>query len=1299
VRVLIDPREVRPPRKTRGAKRQAKSVIAAAERPSRATLVDATDLDGASNRRDMQATLPQVVRRLIHATTDRTGAVKFAAGEGVQNPGFDGFTEFATRTSFVPSGPAAWELGTSGDVENKAQSDYRSRTDNPLGITPRRTTFIFVTTRRWPGKTAWAARRRADKDWRDVQAYDADDLESWLELAPAVHSWLSGLLGKAVHGSVDLTGFAKGWLEATKPALTPEFMLAGRFESARAVREWLCGGKPSVAIRAETREEAIVLFASVLMELPNEDRQGWEFRAIVVRSDEAWQQLALSRDPLLLIPLFMPASTTSAERNGHRIVLPLARSDASAQQPIDVEHVGRPAAEAILKKLGVSEEVARQNAHLARRSMMAFRRVCGVRPELHQPAWASPENGRSIAQIMLVGAWDETKDADRVAVSHIAGQSYEQLDRDLVRWSREADAPVRHVGTKWMITSREDAWPLVARYVTRSELERFHDVAIEILTMPDPRLELEQEKQWMAAMLGHERRHSHTLTDGLANTLALMGAKGNDTSATAGQSAQAMASAIVRRVLEKANLDHRVWISLERVLPLLAEAAPDHFLEAVKQGSTGRDPLLRHMFTDKPNASSATTSSPHPSLLWALERLAWAPEFLALAATALARLALLDEPPGTLGNRPDRSLREIFLFSHPQTHASVATRLDAIDCMRKSTSSIAWRLMISLLPSGHEFSMNHSPAEWREWGTEQPTVTNDEYARGVRGVIARLLEDVGQETSRWKDLIRHFTRLPREDSLTAIELLESLPVDSCDETGRETMRTAMRQSISQHRSFSEASWALKVEDIARMEALYEKWAPRDLAELHRWLFAKAPSLLEGREVDFDEHNRLLSQHRIGAVKEIHTRGGMSAVINFAVAVEHPMMVGCAVAAGVSSDLELKEIMREHLVSDNTALREFAEGVVMNTFSRWGYHCAVDVICEEAAGWTPEHRAILMTFLPRDEEVTWTLVDAADEVTQAAFWRRIRPWDVPSVRFENSVRKLIRYGRPYIATVVLASVAVARSKKSPDPVLIADTLEAVISTAPSENDPLPENFTYYLGRLMQILADTSSSVPLARIARIEWQLIPVLSPRDVEPRILKRELGRDPGLFAQLVTIAFRPEGDEDESHQLTTDETTHARTAYELLSSFATLPGTQEDGAIDVEGLSRWVKTARSLLAGEKRSEIGDERIGHVLGGSPVGEDGLWPHVAVRDVIEAEESREIEHGIVLKVYNSRGMVQKDLYEGGAQERELVTRYTGYSAAMTGRWPRTAAMLRQIAEHYTHDAARSDTEVALRDHLE
>jgi hypothetical protein len=55
---------------------------------------------------------------------------------------------------------------------------------------------VFVTPRRWRGKENWVTECNAEGIWKRVLAYDADDLETWLESAPAVHAWISSVAGK-----------------------------------------------------------------------------------------------------------------------------------------------------------------------------------------------------------------------------------------------------------------------------------------------------------------------------------------------------------------------------------------------------------------------------------------------------------------------------------------------------------------------------------------------------------------------------------------------------------------------------------------------------------------------------------------------------------------------------------------------------------------------------------------------------------------------------------------------------------------------------------------------------------------------------------------------------------------------------------------------------------------------------------------------------------------------------------------------------------------------------------------------
>ena len=176
-------------------------------------LVDATDLAFWANRRDAQALLPRLVRRLIHATVDHPKRICFRAGEGVQLGGWDGIVEIEQGNAFVPDGLSAWELSVEKKVKAKADSDYEKRCADPFGVDQSNATFVFVTARKWGGKDAWVMERNKEGTWREVRAYDADDMEAWLETAPPVHTWISILLGKHPEGARDVDGYWNACLD------------------------------------------------------------------------------------------------------------------------------------------------------------------------------------------------------------------------------------------------------------------------------------------------------------------------------------------------------------------------------------------------------------------------------------------------------------------------------------------------------------------------------------------------------------------------------------------------------------------------------------------------------------------------------------------------------------------------------------------------------------------------------------------------------------------------------------------------------------------------------------------------------------------------------------------------------------------------------------------------------------------------------------------------------------------------------------------------------------------------------
>lgn len=83
------------------------------------------------------------------------------------------------------------------------------------------TAFVFITPRRWRKREAWRQSASDAAPWRKVQVLDADDLEAWLERAPAVTLWFAELLGLSGSGVESVDSFWQRWRGQSRHPLTP----------------------------------------------------------------------------------------------------------------------------------------------------------------------------------------------------------------------------------------------------------------------------------------------------------------------------------------------------------------------------------------------------------------------------------------------------------------------------------------------------------------------------------------------------------------------------------------------------------------------------------------------------------------------------------------------------------------------------------------------------------------------------------------------------------------------------------------------------------------------------------------------------------------------------------------------------------------------------------------------------------------------------------------------------------------------------------------------------------------------
>jgi len=190
-----------------------------------------------------------------------------------------------------------------------------------------------------------------------------------------------------------------------------------------------------------------------------------------------------------------------------------------------------------------------------------------------------------------------------------------------------------------------------------------------------------------------------------------------------------------------------------------------------------------------------------------------------------------------------------------------------------------------------------------------------------------------------------------------------------------------------------------------------------------------------------------------------------------------------------------------------------------------------------------------------------------------------------------------------------------------------------------------------------------------------------------PLRLHRVMASDPEFYHHLLCFVFRANHEKTSDTEPTRADRARAEMSYSLLSKFTLVPG-QSANDIDRASLAQWIDRLRELAASSDRSEVADSYIGHLLAHSIQDRDGGWPHRVVRDEIERVSSRPVEHGIQIERFNMRGAHWKSLYGGGSEERGFAAQNRDY-AEKAAAWPRTAAMLREIAKSWDAHAEYED----------
>lgn len=1239
--------------------------------------ISATNLSHWSNERRAQDVLPILIRRLISATST-VNSITMPGGDSVNLPGWDGVISVLSGNPWVPDGLSYWEMGTSKDPAAKAQSDYAKRTEQLQPEQRAVAAFVFITPRRWAGKDNWLSKVRSENQWARVLAWDADDIEAWLESSATTSLWFGAQIGISGYGVVAIEQYWSDWQGQSNPAITYQSLVTGREQSGLALRNALDKRESLVAVVADSQSEAVAFVCGALLE------HGYSKVAACVTSEEGWQFIDSNSGISFVVVSDNQLSNQKAPRDDMTLIVPLAAGDrefnlkgigreASLHTQIELRRSRPDEFENALLSLGLDHADAARFSRSMGRSWTVFRRQFAANPAIKKPLWLSVTSTIALQVLTLVGAWNSRSEGDRLCVEHLANRAYEEVENDLIELAALDDAPVIKIGSLWKAKAPLELLNLMAPKLTDAVLSRFFNFAKSIYEEPDPVLELEESERWMASIYGKVRAQSGVILDGIADSIAKLGSfsEVNDELDIAGRHVREL----VRHLLYDAN--EQRWLSVSSYLREFAEAAPHEFIGAVERSLRSPTRAVLSLLSET-SAAGVHGRCWHANLLWALELLAWYPTRLNKVALILAELSKT-EIKGNWGNTPFSSLLSLFRPWMPQTSAPQGARIQVINKVIAKFPDIGWQLLVKLTPRGNDCALPNAKPSWRDDDSGAGNgVSNAEYCSFVLTIGRMLVEKAAGSPTRIADLVSLVDSLDDDFRDSVIILVKS----ACefDDDGKELVRSEVRKYLNWENSFNQNGESHDRYAADALRPIYDGLTPNDLILRHKWLFSSGwIELPDGRENDREETQRFKANLQVDAFNEIFDCYGWSGITKLAEVAGDCWLIGKLIAECSARAESAEWISNWYLSRSNTGFDALTSGA-LNCIDQNELSCFLTTCISTFSNLSVSATVLggFLTNAPQTIEL-WQQLGELDEGIRDHFW------DTVTIRYLVSSPEVLAFcvEKLLVASRPRAAIQTIHGREAE---LSSELLIRVLNQLASEGEEavdFPQS--WHIADLFEVLHLRQLH---SELLTLEFTYYEVLHHSKYGTPNLYSELVTNPDLFMELVCLVYNPANSERET--LSEQMFGVARTAGSVLNNLNATPGMDSTGLIDEDKFYSWVSVVRKMAQEHDRQEVTDHLIGKMLADWPCKKSlEIWPKAAISTLLEHDDAEEIRAGFSLGVRNSRGVTTRMPYDGGNQERTVAQKFRDYAAYWDITHPTVAAMICDIARYYDFDAKRMD----------
>jgi len=1239
-----------------------------------------------------RAKLAALLRMLVHSTCDGLEHVDFPAHDDSQRPGWDGLVVSKTGNSWVPSGDSGWEFGVNKGIKVKADKDF----EKSVKTTPKNErlskTFVFVSPRRWPGKDVWRKAQQNRKQWKDVLVLDSNDLEQWIEQSIPAQVWFRNELGRDYRGTLSLDRCWVQWNADCDPAFTTDVFDEASLIAGKKLLSHLRKSDATLRVAADSIREGLAFIYAMLS---SKEPELSALRDRIVVFSEKGPLTELANKTSRFIPVVISRETevelseTGVRLGGISIV---PRTMVQSEADFTLDTLSRDAFGKALETMGLGREAIDRLDDESGRSLTVLRRRLAQSQAIKSPEWGSDKRlARSVFPFMLAGAWKNDNDDDRFVLEHLSGLTpYDDIEANFAELLPQDSSPIWSIGSFRGVVSKIDALFAVHQWVTAADLRSFFEAALLVLSERDPSLDLPEEDRWAASIYGKTRNISSALREGIADSLVILAMHGTTLFKNRlGVDCQREASKLVRKLFE--SMDADTVESQSDEFQRYAEAAPGEFLSIIERDLEKNDPTTQVLM--RPIGDQLFASNPRVGLLWALDLLAWSPKYFHRVIAILAKFCAM-EPDDRGGNTAMQSLLSIFRGWMPQTSADVDQRISAYDRLVKDYPDVGWAVGQDQYDLGSRIGHFAVKPKWREYAFGYgDVVTNGECWKFEKHCLETALSWTDMDRDKLADLIGSLEAFDEAYTNRVWDRVIEWSKSASDED-RTWLREKIRVGVSRKALRLRRKGASEKEpqaQVSQVKDIYDELEPDDLIWKHTWLFKNGWVEWSWEDIheddhDFEARDKRISVLREAAVLEVLDKEGTPGLVRLALSGGASHVVGNNAAKLLNDDEAQLAFIRHVLGEDDflpsTQLQFLLDGFLFAL----GVDKAAQLI-EILGTEISEEQLVRLLCLCRFGERVWQAVEASSKSVAEAYWRDVSAsWAKQSEQeLRYAVTKLLEAKRGLTA-LQLVHLDLKRIE--------TDQLCAILKAIPnsSEVDRGASAMDRHSIEEILKLLNARASVPRDKMASLEFLYLGLFRFDEGKIPNLEAEVNANPAMFCEAISVAFRGK-DEPRDREITEERKHAASNAQTFLSALSSVPGVDEDGTIQADKLKGWILEARRISEKTGHRSTLEYQIGELLSHAPADKDGLWPCEPVREAVNELYNSDLERGITIGRYNSRGAHFRG--EGGAQERELGEQYEGWAKACEYDQPRMATVLREMAEKYNREAEWQDSEAMIR----